>query len=373
MGLVSALVAHADEGLLVQTGEGQRSTHGLVRVAVATDGERIETAGPALGCVHRGLEKLAEQHAYEEIPVLLDRCDHLAACHAETMFAMSLERLAGVGVPDKARWTRTLLMETGRLASHLVWLASWARDAGLERVAEHAARRQAIVMDLMRTLSGRRTVFGYIRPGGVVSDLPAGARSSAVEVLGETESHVDRLEGLLARSGVFARLAGLGAGMDAASAVAHGVTGPNLRACGRADDVRRTRAYEAYPHVEVGVPIGEAGDCRDRCLVRLEEMRWSARVALQVLEGMPEGAHAARFPGGLRLPAGEVHSAVESPRGELGMHLVCDGSPRPYRLRLRTPSFFNLGAATAALVGVPLDVAGTVLGTFDLIAGEIER
>lgn len=365
--------AESAQTLAVEVGTRQRSIGGWVRMAVETDGETIIRATPLLGHVHRGIEKCAEDCPYAGVPRLLACADHLAVTHTADAFAMALERLAGIRVPQAASWLRASAMEIERAQSHVAWLCAWTWDAGLPRASEVASRVRATIAEALEALTGARSGRGYVVPGGVALQPSTATIGAADALLSAVEPRLEELAATLDRGDVFARFArGVGA-VERTVCQESCAAGPCLRASGVALDARHYLPCLPYPQVQIAVPLGTSGDCWDRCFVRLEEARCSIRIARSLLAGVPGGAHAAKVDEDLCPPAGEAYAAVESPRGELGVHIVSDGSARPYRLRLRSPSLLNLGAAAAALEGEPLDAGPFILGSFDLIAAEIER
>lgn len=369
---MSPSVIRGRQNLLVSTGPRQASVAGCVRMLVESDGEKVERATPSLGWVHRGVEKLAEETPYAEVPGLLAHVDHLAVTHVTTAFAMAMERLASIPVPPRAAWLRAAAMEIERVESHMLWLGTWTFDAGLPRVATLALREAGAAADVLEALTGARSAWGYVLPGGVARSPSPAVLAELLEALAASERGIDAVSEALDGRAFAAVARGLGA-VDAETARTSGASGPCLRACGIALDARHYLPVAPYRQVRPAMPLGGAGDCWDRCFVRIDEARWSTRVARELLSRMPEGRHVAEDRSRPRPPAGEAHAAVESSRGELGVHIVSDGSERPYRLRLRSPSFHNLGLAAAALEGCHLDAVPFVLGSIDLLASETER
>ncbi|MBE0476621.1 MAG: NADH-quinone oxidoreductase subunit D [Coriobacteriia bacterium] len=349
------------------------STHGVLHVLLELDGEEIVAAEASLGYLHRGVEKLSEYRRYHQVATLMDRADYLSGIHGELAFAQAAEELAGIEVPPKAHWLRSLLGEINRVSSHLLWLGTFGLDVGAMAPFLYALRDRETLLDVLEAVTGARMMFNYVRPGGVVADLPPEAEPAIRAFLRSLPTHLGEFEDLLGGNEIFvARTRGVGV-IPRETAVSFGMSGACLRATGLGWDVRKERPYAAYPELDFDVPVGTVGDTWDRYAVRVEEMRQSLAMISQTIEGMPEGAHMAKGPKVLRPPAGEVYSAVESPRGELGAHLCADGSDRPSRLRLRSPAYFNLAVIDELLPGCKIADAVAVIGSLDIVLGEIDR
>ena len=363
----------ATEHLVLNMGPQHPSTHGVLHILVELDGEEVIAAEASLGYLHRGVEKLAESRRYHQVPTLLDRADYVSGLHTETAWALTVEKLAGIEVPRKASWLRTLLMELNRYASHLVWLGTFGMDAGAMAPFLYIMRDREMLLDIIEAITGSRMMFNYIRPGGVVADLPAGVDAKIREWLSHASGWLDENDALLGGNEILQlRIKGTGI-IDRTTALAFGMTGGCLRASGVDYDLRRDVPYCAYPELEFEVPTGQRGDNWDRYVVRVGEMRQCLRLIRQLLDGMPEGEFSSKRSRALRVPAGESYAAVESPRGELGIHLVSDGGLTPYRMRLRSPAYFNLAVVDAALAGGLIADAIVTLGSLDIVLGEIDR
>jgi len=363
----------ATEHLVLNMGPQHPSTHGVLHVLVELDGEEVIAAEASLGYLHRGIEKLAESRRYHQVATLLDRADYISGLHTETAFALAVERLAGIEVPRKASYLRTLMMELNRYASHLVWLGTFGLDAGAMAPFLYIMRDREMLLDIIEAVTGSRMMFNYSRPGGVVADLPAGTEGKIREWLAHADGWLDENDALLGGNEIFRlRMKGTGV-IDRTTALAFGMTGGCLRASGVDYDVRRDVPYCVYPELDFEVPLGSTGDNWDRYVVRVGEMRQCLRLIRQLLDGMPEGDHGSKMSRMLKPPAGEAYAAVESPRGELGIHLVSDGGLTPYRMRLRSPAYFNLAVVDEALAGGLLADAIVTLGSLDIVLGEIDR
>ncbi len=367
-------VEHTATGRMVfDVGSQHPSTHGLLRLAIETDGEEIVSAEACLGFLHRGIEKLGEHRRYHQLPTLMDRGDYLSGIHGELASALAVERLRGIEVPPKAHWLRSLLGEINRIASHMAWYGTFGRDAGVTSHFFYSMRDREALLDILEAVTGQRMTFNYVRPGGVIADLTVVAESKIRRFLRTFDAHLDEHQTFLGGNELLQkRLRGVGV-IDRDSAMSLGLTGANLRASGVPYDVRRDRPYAAYSELEFGIPIGTTGDAMDRYLVRIEEMRQAARIVRQCIEGLPEGAVMAKLPKALRPREGETYACVESPRGELGVHLVADGSETPRRFHYRAPSLFAIAALEQMLPGTLLADAALLVGSVDIVPGEVER
>ncbi|MHB1323557.1 MAG: NADH-quinone oxidoreductase subunit D [Coriobacteriia bacterium] len=361
------------EHLIVNMGPQHPSTHGVLRVLVELDGEEIVSSEISLGYLHRGIEKLAEHRRFNALGTLMDRGDYVSGIHGETAVALAVERLMEIEVPRRAQWIRCMMAELNRIASHLVWFGTFGLDTGGMGQFLYAMRDREAILDVLEAVSGGRMMFNYVRPGGVVADLPAGIDLKVRAFLDAFEIYLEEHDALLGGNEIFqSRVKGVGV-IDAEKALAFGLTGANLRASGVDYDVRKSRPYDAYPELEFSVPLGVGGDAWDRYAVRMEEMRQAARIVRQCLDGLPEGGHTAKVPKVLRPPAGEVYAAVESSRGETGIHLVTDGGDMPYRMHYRAPSLFALQALEDVIPGTLLADAVAIIGSTDVMLGETDR
>ncbi len=362
------------EHLVVNMGPQHPSTHGVLRMIVELDGEEVVTAEASIGYLHRGIEKLAEHRRYDALGTLMDRGDYVAGIMGELAAALATEQLLEVEVPPKAQWLRSLTSELNRIASHLVWYGTFGLDTGAMGQFLYAMRDREALLDILEAISGQRMMFNYVRPGGVVRDLPPGIDAKILKFVDTFENvYLPEHDALLGGNEIFqSRVKGIGV-ITREQALAFGLTGPNLRASGVKYDVRVDRPYAAYPELDFEVPVGETGDAWDRYVVRMEEMRQAARMIRQCIDGMPEGPHMAKVPKLIKPPAGEVYAAVESARGETGVHLVSDGSEHPYRFRYRGPSLYALQALEEILPGHLLADVVMIIGSTDVMMGEIDR
>ncbi len=361
------------------------SRRGLIRLAPRFDpgsdapgltlrvvGESVLAAEADMGFAHRGIERLSQERHLMELGGLLARLDRSASVHAQHAAALAIERTVHVEASPKGAWLRCLYAELARVAGHLGWLQGFVSDAGLRSLSERAARNRQAFLGIGEQLAGDAGA-GYVLPGGVSADMPAALDSSITELCDAFEPDLERIGRKVLGSGLLRRrLHGLAA-FGAQTARALAVTGPSLRACGMVCDVRRDMPYDAYAELEFEVPIGSVGDAWDRMSVRIEEMRQSVAMIRQLVAGLPEGACRTQADSPWRASPGEAYAAVESGRGELGVHLVTTGARKPQRVRLRTPSLFACQLAEEILPGTELSDVFLVLGSLDIGLGEAER
>ncbi|MBN1594496.1 NADH-quinone oxidoreductase subunit D [candidate division FCPU426 bacterium] len=349
------------------------STHGALRLILKLDGERVVWAQPDIGYIHRGFEKMAEAMTYTQYVYLTDRLDYLSAIFNEWGYCLACEALAQIEVPRRAEYLRVLAGELCRLSSHLVWLGAMGMDVGAFTPLTYTFREREMILDLFDMLCGQRMTFNYCRIGGVARDLPAGFADRVRAFLKHFKRMPDMYDRLLSDNPIFiARMQGVGV-LPAELAHAHAVTGPNLRGSGVALDLRRSTPYSAYPEFDFDVCTQPQGDALARYRVRLEEMRQSARIIAQSLEGVPEGEIMGKAPRVFKPPAGEAYLRLESSRGVQGFYLVSDGGSKPARCRIRVPSFANLSVLPAILPGVQMADVVAIIGSIDFIVPEVDR
>lgn len=361
------------EHLIINMGPQHPSTHGVLRMLVEVDGEEVVAAEVSVGYLHRGIEKLAEHRRYDAVGTLMDRGDYVSGIHGELAFALAAEKLMEVEVPRKAHWLRSLLSEINRIASHLIWYGTFGLDTGAMGQFLYAMRERETLVDILEAVTGQRMMFNYVRPGGVLADLPVGVDAKIRAFLDTFDMYLDEYDQLLGGNEIFQkRVQGIGV-IGKETALAFGLTGANLRASGVDFDVRKVMPYAAYPELDFEVPLGTTGDAWDRYKVRMGEMRQAARMMRQLIDGMPEGPHIAKVPKVIRPAEGEVYASVESSRGETGIHLVSDGSDKPYRMHYRGPSLYALQALEDVLPGHLLADVVMIIGSTDVMLGETDR
>lgn len=361
------------EPVILNMGPQHPSTHGALRLILRLDGERVVSAQPDFGYVHRGMEKMGESLTYPQYIYLTDRIDYLSSIFMEWAYCRAAEQLGGIEVPRRAEYLRVLTGELMRISSHLVWLGSMGMDLGAFTPLTYTFREREYVLDLFEMLCGQRMTFNYLRLGGVARDLPAGFLAKARAFLDYFAPLPDVYDELLSNNAIFlARMRGVGK-LPLALAHAHAVTGPNLRASGSDLDLRRSDPYSAYSELDVAVVTRTQGDALARYQVRVEELRQSAALVRRALDGLPEGEICAKVPRVFKPPQGEAYARVESSRGIQGFYLVSDGSAKPARCRIRVPSFANLAVMPELLTGVNLADVVAIMGSIDFIVPEIDR
>ncbi len=384
--------------VLINMGPQHPSTHGVLRVILELDGETVVKAKPDIGFLHTGIEKTMENKTYAQVIPLTDRMDYVANLSNNLAYLLSVEKLLDIQVPPKAQVIRVLLTELTRINSHLVWVGSHPADIGALSMLLYAFREREKLQDIFELCSGQRMMTSYFRIGGLAQDIPEGFEAKVREVVETFPGRIDDYENLLTRNRIWLnRTVGVGK-ISAEDAIDLGVSGPILRACGVKWDIRRSNPYSGYEKFEFEIPTGKNGDVYDRYLVRIEEMRQSLRIVKQALDGIPVGDYVARVPGvilppkeevlsnieslifqfklvveGFSPPVGEVYHSIEGPKGEIGYYIVSDGSNKPYRVRVRPPCFVNLSALPKMIEGRLLADVVAVIGSIDIVLGEIDR
>lgn len=350
------------------------ATHGVLRLKMKVDGERIADCYPIIGYLHRGTEKLFELHPFFQNVPHTDRMDYVAAATNNLAYVGAVEKLVGLVVPPRASYIRTILAELQRLSSHLLWLATHAIDIGAMTPFFYTFREREQILDLFEEYCGARLTLNCMRPGGQPYDLPHGWVQRCRDFVGIFPEKIDEYEGLLTHNRIWKkRTVGIGV-MSPETAIDYGITGPMLRGSGVDFDLRKAMPYEAYGDVEFEVPLGVNGDTYDRYLVRMEEMRQSVRIIEQCLDALPEGALMAKRPRVMKAgKEAEVYHGIEGPKGEIGFYIVGDGTPNPYRCHVRAPSFINLQVVPELVQGHLVADLVAIIGTTDIVLGEVDR
>jgi len=340
-----------------------------------------------MGYLHRSMEKLAEERTYTQNIPFTDRTDYIAAMTGNLAYVMAVEKLCAIEVPERALWLRTMMAELQRFASHCIAIGIFANDCGAwQTPVMHMFRDREKILDLFEMACGARLTLNYMRIGGVSRDIPAEFMPEVRKLLKDLPGRVDEYEQLLLGNEIIvARSRGIGV-LTPEQAMAHSVSGPMLRASGVAWDIRKADPYAAYDKVDFEIAVGTNGDVYDRFVVRIAEMRQSLKIIEQCVEMMPEGPVHARLtsatvqpigqpvaPLALRPPVGEAYARIESPRGELGFYIVSDGSPAPFRFHIRSPSYINLTPMKLMSVGATVADAIVILGSVDIVVGEVDR
>jgi len=363
-----------EKGMFISLGPQHPSTHGVLRVAITVDGENVTSAQPDIGYLHRATEKLAEKRTYPQIIVLTDRLDYLAAMTNNWSFCLAVEKMLGVQIPERAEYIRIIVGELQRIASHCVFLGTYGIDIGAFTPFLVAfGRERERILDLFEEICGARLTYNYIRIGGVMADTPVGWEKKVRDFVKEMWGHITEYDTLLTYNPIFMdRTKNIGT-MTPEMAIAWGVTGPNLRATGFRADVRKDDPYGLYSKMKFDIPIGKQGDCWERYWVRISEMRESLKMIEQCLDMIQPGEWMAKLPKVYRVPVGEGYGHLEAPRGDLGFYIVSDGSPSPYRMHIRAPSFINLQALQQLIVGWKVADVIAILGSVDIVLGEVDR
>lgn len=361
------------EELLLNVGPQHPSTHGVFRVIVKLDGEVITEAQPVIGYLHRGTEKLAEDLSYTQIIPYTDRMDYVSAMTNNYVLCHAVETMLQLEIPERAQYLRVIVMELQRVASHLVWWGTYLLDIGALSPFLFAFKDREIIINLFNELCGARLTYNYMRVGGVKWDAPEGWIEKVRDFVPHMREQLKVYDDLVSGNEIFlARIKGIGK-YTAEEAINYGLSGANLRCTGVKWDLRKNQPYGIYDRFDFDVPVGQNGDCYDRYLVRLEELRQSLRIIEQAVEQFPEGGDImGKAPRVVRPPEGEVYVRIESPRGEIGCHIVSKGKDKPYRLKFRRPSFVNLQILPKLLVGQPMANMITILGGIDIVLGEVD-
>ncbi|MEJ2469535.1 MAG: NADH dehydrogenase (quinone) subunit D [Desulfuromonadales bacterium] len=388
------------ETMTINMGPQHPSTHGVLRLVLELDGEIVRKATPHIGFLHRGIEKLSEHRTYHQILPLTDRLDYLAPMHNNLGYVLAVEKLLGITdqIPERAQVVRVLLAELTRLKSHLVWLACHALDIGAMTVFIYCFREREEIMNFYEEISGARMTSNYFRVGGLSADLPEGLETRIRKFTNDMPGHIETYEGLLTGNKIWQkRIKDVGV-ISAEDAIDLGVSGPSLRGSGVDWDLRRDQPYSGYENYDFEVAVDDGCDTWARYHVRLKEMRESCKIIHQALDKLKPGPILADVPKvvlppkqetvntieglihhfkiiseGFKPEKGEVYVGVENPKGEVGYYLVSDGSARPHRMKIRPASFINLQALPKMVEGSMIADVVAVIGTLDIVLGEIDR
>ncbi|MBM3726084.1 MAG: NADH dehydrogenase (quinone) subunit D [Acidobacteria bacterium] len=384
--------------MTLNMGPQHPSTHGVLRVVLELDGETILKATPDIGFLHTGIEKQCEVRTYQQVVPLTDRVDYLANLSNNLCYCLAVEKLLGLEIPPRAQWVRVMLTEITRINSHLVWLGTHALDIGAMTVFFYCFREREKILRLFEMFSGQRLMTSYFRVGGLALDAPRGGFQAVRRFIDEFPSNVDEYENLLNANPIWQmRTQGVGP-MPVDDMIDWGITGPMLRAAGFPWDIRKTEPYSSYEKFQFEVPVETGNDVWSRYRVRMRELRESAKIVVQALDGLPEGPITADAPKvvlpdrekmktqmealiyhfkivteGFSVPAGEIYQAVEAPRGELAYYVVSNGTGKPHRLHMRTPSFGNLQGLGPLLDGRLIADSIAAMGSMDFVLGDCDR
>ncbi len=384
--------------LTMNFGPQHPAAHGVLRLVMEMDGEVVERLDPHIGLLHRGTEKLIEHKTYMQAIPYFDRLDYVSPMCQEHAFVLAVEKLLGLEVPLRGQYIRVMFDEITRILNHLLNVPAYAADVGALTPFLWCFEERELLMEFYERVSGARLHAAYYRPGGVHQDLPAGLLDDVLAWAERFPKVLDDIESLLTDNRIFKqRLVDIGV-VSAADALDWGFTGPMLRASGLAWDLRKAQPYMVYDRMNFDIPVGKNGDCYDRYLVRMEEMRQSLRIIKQCIAEMPEGPHCSNdrkitpppraemkrsmealihhfklYTEGFHVPPGETYTAVEAPKGEFGVYLVSDGTNKPYRCKIRAPGFAHLQAMDFVSRGHMLADSVAILGSMDIVFGEIDR
>ncbi|MCP4583236.1 MAG: NADH dehydrogenase (quinone) subunit D [candidate division Zixibacteria bacterium] len=384
--------------MTLNVGPQHPATHGVLRVRLDLDGETIVKAEPIVGYLHTGIEKTMEAKTFTQAITMTDRMDYLAPMSNNLVYVLAIEKLMDVEVPLKAQYLRVILTELTRLISHLVWLGTHATDIGAMTMLLYCFREREKILQIYEFVSGVRMMSSYFRIGGLAKDVPSGFDTKVKEILDTFPAKIDEYEGLLTENKIWkSRTVGIGK-ISAKEAISSGLSGPMLRASGVNWDIRKSTPYSSYDKFEFDVPLGKEGDTYDRFKCRVAEMRQSLRIIRQALDGIPEGSHITTdrkvapppkeevlknmeqlihhfkyWTEGIKPPEGDVYVSIESPKGEIGCYVVSDGSSKPYRVHFRPPSFINISALNKLVKGRMISDLIAIIGTTDIVLGEVDR
>jgi NADH-quinone oxidoreductase subunit D len=390
--------AFTGETMLLNMGPQHPSTHGVLRLLLELDGEMIVNAVPEIGYLHTGIEKNMEAKTYLKAEVMTDRLDYLDTVGNNLAYCLAVEKLVDLDVPPRAQAIRVILTELQRIASHLVWIGTFGLDTGAMSMFLYAFREREQILDILELCSGQRMMTTFIRPGGLWRDVPVEFEAAVRDFIKIFPRRIDEYEALLTKNPILLdRLLGIGK-LDAATALQHGVTGPMLRASGVKWDLRKAQPYSGYEQYDFDVPVRTEGDTYARYQVRVQELRETLKIVEQALNKLPMGPvrsdnrkfvtpprseigvsmealihHFKLWTEGFPAPKASVYSAIESPRGELGVYLEGDGGPKPYRVHWRTPSFDNLSVVPKIVKGHLVADLVAILASTDIVLGDIDR
>ncbi len=362
------------EEITVNMGPQHPATHGVLRLELKLDGEVVVEATPYIGYLHRGIEKIAENRTYTQIIPLTDRLDYTSSLINNWAYVLTVEKMAGIPVPERAEYMRVIMTELVRINSHLVTMAVSGMDAGAFTIWFYGIRDREMIWDLFEMAFGARVTHNYMRFGGVSHDLPEGFIEKAREFCDYMEPKVDEYENLLLNNYIFIKRSRNVGAISRDNAINYGLTGPQLRASGVNWDIRKDDPYSIYGRFDFEIPVGTNGDNWDRAKVRFDEIRQSIRIVRQALNSIPAGE--VKTPGLPRLlcpEPGEAYGRVEGPRGEYGFYIVSDGSPKPYRCKFRSAGFSNISILPLLLKGTSIPDTALIIGSLDPCFAEVDR
>lgn len=362
------------EAFEVSFGPQHPSTHGVLRLQLTLDGEVVVECEPHIGYLHRDFEKICENRTYTQVIPYTDRLDYLGAMNNNFGYCLTVEKLLGVVIPERAEYIRVIIAELNRIASHLLAIGTFVQDLGaFGTPLLYCFREREKIIDIFEAVCGNRLTYNYYRIGGVAQDIPEDFVEKVKGFIKYLRPKLKDYEGLMTNNAILlVRTKGIGV-LSREKALDYAITGPNLRASGAAFDLRKEEPYSIYPRFQFDVPIRATGDAWDRYRVRMDEIEQCLRIIEQAIDNIPQGGFIAKVPKMLKVPAGETYFRTESPRGELGFYLISDGSNKPYRLKCRAPSFSNLAVVPDLVRGLKVADVIAILGSIDIVLGEIDR
>ena len=358
----------------VSFGPQHPSTHGVLHLYLDLDGEVVLNCAPHIGYLHRDFEKICENRTYTQVIPFTDRLDYLGAMNNNFGYCLTVEKLMGITIPERAEYIRVIMAELNRIASHLLAVGTFAQDLGaFGTPLLYCFRERERILDIFEMTCGARLTYNYYRIGGLCADIPEGFAEKVKDFLEYFKPKLDEYHKLLTNNAILLiRTKGIGI-LTKKKAIEYAISGPNLRASGVSFDLRKDEPYSIYPRFKFNVPTRNTGDCWDRYIVRMEEMAQSIRIIEQAIKDIPLGEFSAKVAKIIKPPAGEIYFRSETPRGELGFYLISDGSAKPYRLKCRAPSFSNLSVIAELVKGVKVADVIAILGSLDIVLGEIDR
>lgn len=361
------------EEMVLNMGPQHPSTHGVLRVILKLDGETVTDLDCDIGYLHRGVEKIAEHDTYQMITPYWDRLDYVAAVSNDLCYVEGVEKLLQIELPRRAEYLRVILTELQRIASHLLWLGTHAIDIGAVTVLLYAFREREEILKIFEDFIGARLTAHAFRIGGLQWDIYPEFEERVRAFIRMMPGRIDEYETLLNSNRIWlSRTVGIGV-LSGEEAINMSLTGPSLRGSGVKYDVRRAQPYSAYADFDFEIPVGENGDTYDRYLCRMAELRQSLAIIEQALDGLPEGPVMAKVPKIIKPPVGEIYHSIEAPKGEIGVYLVSDGTSKPYRMRIRPPSYINLQSLKRMSIGHLVADVVAIIGTIDIVLGEVDR
>ena len=361
------------EEMYVNMGPQHPSTHGVLRLMLKLDGEVVTEVTPFIGYLHRCHEKIGENRIYTQVIPYTDRLDYLASMYNNFGYVLTVERLMGLQVPERAEYMRVILAELQRIASHLIWMGTFGMDIGNVSIFLYCFREREMILDLFESVTGQRLNYSFYRIGGMPMDFPETFLTDCQVFLEWFKPRLPEYDAIMTDNILFQkRVQGVGISPPQV-AVDYGLSGPMLRACGIKWDLRRNDPYSIYDRFEFDIPVFDTCDVWARYMVRRREMEESVKIVEQALAQLPPGEVMAKMPKTIKPPAGQIYSRAESPRGEIGFYIISDGSPKPYRYKVRSPAYVNLSALPEMLKGCLVADCVAVLGSVDIVLGEVDR